>query len=95
MTRIKTTCDECGVINLSVDELLLEIHEDGSFGSYSFSCPNCELPASRPAGHRVVMVLLATGVEYVVVAGDITEAEIATFVSSLDATKDPVRVINS
>ena len=93
MTRIKTTCDDCGVINLSIEELLLEIHEDGSFGSYSFSCPNCELPSSRPAGHRVVMVLLATGVEYVVVAGNITEDEIEAFVSSLDAIKDPVRVI--
>lgn len=95
MTRIKTTCDECGIINLSIDELLLEIHEDGSFGSYSFLCPNCERRASRPAGHRVVMVLLATGVEYVVVAGNITEDEIEAFVLSLDAAKDPVRVITT
>ena len=95
MTRIRTTCDECGVINLTIDELLLEIHEDGSSGSYSFTCPNCNADASRLAGHRVIMVLLATGVEYVVVVDGITEDEIASFVNSLEAAKDPIRVINS
>ncbi len=95
MTRIRTTCDTCGAINLTIDELLLEIHEDGSSGSYSFSCPNCDTDASRPAGHRVIMVLLATGVEYVVVVDGITEDEIAAFVDGLEAAKDPIRVINS
>ena len=46
-------------------------------------------------GHRVIMVLLATGVEYVVVVDGITEDEIAAFVDGLEAAKDPIRVINS
>ena len=95
MTRIRTNCYACGVINLTIDELLLEIHEDGSSGSYSFTCPNCDTDASRPAGHRVIMVLLATGVEYVVVVDGVTEEEIAAFVNGLESVKDHIRVINS
>jgi hypothetical protein len=41
------------------------------------------------------MVLLATGVEYVVVVDGITEDEIAAFVNGLESAKDPIRVINS
>ena len=56
-------------------------------GTYRFACPFCGITQRRPANHRVVSILLATGVEYDIIAttGPITEAEIDGFVSSLDS----------
>ena len=51
-----------------------------------FACPECGDEQRRPANHRVVSILLATGVAYEVREdrGPITESEIAQFSDGLD-----------
>jgi len=86
MTKIRTTCVLCGDVELVPTELSLELTALSGTGNYIFSCPECGDQQSRPANHRVVSILLATGVAYEVLedAGPITEAEIARFSASLD-----------
>jgi hypothetical protein len=86
MTTIRTTCAICGDVELVPDELSLELTAMNGTGTYLFECPTCGGPQRRPANHRVVSILLATGVTYQV-KGDpapITESEIARFSTQLD-----------
>lgn len=96
MTTIKTTCQECGDIMLSVDSLRLELVPHTNAGTYSFACPLCGTREVRAAGPRVVMVLLAAGVRYDI-AGDsgITEAEIDAFARALDDSDAFARLLGA
>jgi hypothetical protein len=86
MTTIRTTCKRCGDVELTTSDIGLELAAEGSTGNYRFGCPFCGLVQRRPANHRVVSILLATGVEYEIVSasGPITEDEIAAFSKALD-----------
>ena len=66
--------------------LKLELTAGDASGSYRFSCPHCGVVQRKPASHRVVSILLATGVSYEIVPafGQITEEEIAAFANALD-----------
>jgi predicted RNA-binding Zn-ribbon protein involved in translation (DUF1610 family) len=96
MTTIKTTCPDCGDVMLGIGglQLLLTPHETG--GTYTYQCPLCGVDRARAAGPRVVMVLLAAGVDYAITQpGTITEADIAAFVDALDADTDLARLLGS
>ena len=86
MTTIRTTCALCGDVELVPTELALELTALSGAGTYVFACPDCGDTQRRPANHRVVSILLATGVAYEVVdeAGPITESEIVRFAEDLD-----------
>jgi hypothetical protein len=88
MTTIRTSCSLCGDVELVPGDLSLELLASSGTGSYVFACPHCDELQRRPASHRVVSILLATGVTYRVVdegaAGPITEPEIASFAAALD-----------
>lgn len=86
MTTIRTSCPLCGDVELAPADLSLRLAPCRGTGSYRFRCPHCEELRQRPAGHRVVSILLATGVSYEVVDNDtpITEGEIRQFVDGLD-----------
>ena len=86
MTTIRTTCSRCGDVELSTKDIHLELTGSGNEGTYRFSCPACLTTQHRPATHRVVSILLATGVAYEVIvdATPITESEIGRFVAMLD-----------
>lgn len=88
MTTIRTTCAICGDVELAPGELSLELTAMSGTGMYIFSCPECGDRQRRPANHRVVSILLATGVAYEVIdeLGPITESEIARFSAGLDRT---------
>ncbi len=81
MTTIRTTCGRCGDVELTPNDLSLELSPNSGTGSYLFDCPFCGEVERRPASQRVVSILLATGVVYEVVDANspITEDEIATF----------------
>lgn len=65
MTMIRTTCGQCGVIELSVSDILLVFTgQDKREGTYEFTCPHCEEAQERPANRNVVSILLATGIQY-------------------------------
>lgn len=86
MTTIRTTCSLCGDVELVPTELSLELTALSGTGTYVFACPECGDTQRRPANHRVVSILLATGVAYEVrdELGPITEAEISRFAEELD-----------
>ncbi len=86
MTTIRTTCAVCGDVELIPTDLSLELTATSGTGTYVFSCPECGGTQRRPANHRVVSILLATGVAYEVMEsrGPITESEIARFSTELD-----------
>ena len=86
MTTIRTTCKRCGDVELTTGDIALELSENDSTGNYRFSCPTCATVQRKPANHRVVSILLATGVDYEILPhlGAITEDEIASFARSLD-----------
>ena len=86
MTTIRTTCKRCGDVELTTADIGLELAAEGSTGNYRFDCPFCGLVQRRPANHRVVNILLATGVDYQIIThtGPITEDEIERFARSLD-----------
>lgn len=85
MTTIRTTCERCGDVELTVRQVGLRLDADGTGGSYRFDCPFCGTLQCKPASRRVVSILLATGVAYeiVPVPGPITEEEIAAFAEAL------------
>lgn len=87
MTMIRTTCTTCGEVELIPGELTLHLTALASAGTYSFSCPACGSDQRRPANHRVVSILLATGVDFQVVkdGSRITETEIRRFSAALDS----------
>jgi len=94
MTTIRTSCSICGDIELAPSDLSLRLTPDDGTGEYLFECPHCEQVQHRPANHRVVSILLATGVAYEVVdeAGPITEVEIREFLTALDHEDWPERL---
>ena len=71
-------------------DLTLELAPSKATGRYEFTCPYCETAQHRPANERVVAILLATGVKYVVGEQIVTEAEIEDFVESLDDWLDEI-----
>ena len=87
MTTIRTTCPACGEVELLPGELSLELTALSGTGSYLFECPSCGNQQRRPANHRVVSILLATGVGYEVIDDPdrITETEIARFSAALES----------
>ena len=86
MTTIRTTCPTCGDVELTVDDVGLEMAVGAEEGQYRFDCPFCGATQRRPASRRVVSVLLATGVAYEIVAtaSPITEKEIDEFADALN-----------
>ena len=88
MTTIRTTCAICGEVELLPGELTLELTALSGSGAYAFECPLCGDSQRRSANHRVVSILLATGVAYEVVDDPdrITEGEIARFTAALDSS---------
>jgi len=86
MTTIRTTCKHCGDVELTTGDIGLELAAEGSTGHYRFDCPFCASTQRRPANHRVVSILLATGVEYQIISefGPITEDEIDGFADALE-----------
>ncbi len=86
MTTIRTTCQDCGDVELSTADIALELTGAGDSGSYRFSCPTCRSTQVRPATRRVVSILLATGVSYEITLqpAPITEDEISGFIAMLN-----------
>ena len=87
MTTIRTTCEQCGDVELTTKDVALELVGHGDQGTYRFECPECRSVQRRPATKRVVSILLATGVAYEITVerAVITEGEISRFVEMLDS----------
>jgi hypothetical protein len=63
MTTIRTTCPQCGEVDMTPQSILLSIRDRAGEGSYRFSCPTCTNTIEKPADRKVVALLLSAGVE--------------------------------
>jgi hypothetical protein len=86
MTTIRTTCVDCGDIDVAVGEISLELVSGGRAGIYRYVCPSCGARNDRPASGGVVEALVAMGAarRHLPDAKPITQQEIDEFVASLD-----------
>ena len=67
MTKIRATCPSCGEVDLTADDIELEVlrdeHEPVADGScYRFCCPDCEQIITKPADERIARLLASGGV---------------------------------
>ena len=67
MTRIRANCPDCGDVELTPDEILIQVaHADadlvGDGSRYRFTCPDCEGTVTKPADDRIVQLLITGGV---------------------------------
>jgi hypothetical protein len=86
LTSIRTSCIDCGDVELSIDDIALELPDAGGEGRYRFNCPSCGATYHRPASAKVIEALLAIGAAWHPrsEASPITDTEIAEFVATLD-----------
>jgi len=61
-TVIKASCQDCGDVELKVDDLRVRVCSEADSGSYVFRCPTCQMSVVKPAEQRVVDMLVASGV---------------------------------
>lgn len=67
MTRIRANCPDCGDVELTPDEILIQVaHDDadlvGDGSRYRFTCPDCASTVTKPADERIVQLLITGGV---------------------------------
>ncbi|WP_329460430.1 hypothetical protein [Streptomyces sp. NBC_01497] len=61
--RFKAACPECRAhFELPADAFLLAIGASRRTTTYSFACPACETSVRKPAGERIVELLVQGGV---------------------------------
>ncbi|MGH2718063.1 MAG: hypothetical protein ACRDJU_05745, partial [Actinomycetota bacterium] len=70
MVIIKTTCPNCGEVDLTADKVQLRIAIGGNGSSYAFDCPVCTDRIRKPADSRVVQLLIQGGIAPEVVGDD-------------------------
>src|SRR5437773_4542391 len=63
VTTIRTTCPQCGEVDMTPEAILLSIRDQSGEGSYRFSCPRCRDTVEKPADRKVAALLLSAGVE--------------------------------
>jgi hypothetical protein len=62
-TRIRASCEDCGDVELRVDDVTVRVCIDDDAGSYVFRCPGCDRSVVKDAEPRVVELLVASGVD--------------------------------
>lgn len=61
MAKVRASCPDCGDVELSTDQVQVRVCVDDGAGSYAFRCPTCRVAAAKPAGARVVHLLVSWG----------------------------------
>jgi len=75
MATIRATCTVCGDVELGTADVRVRVDPTNHQGTYSFVCPRCDTLVVKPAQPRTVDLLLASGVEYDMVADPSHAAE--------------------
>lgn len=75
MVIIKTTCPNCGEVDLTADKVQLRIAIGGVGSSYAFDCPACSDRIRKPADSRVVQLLIQGGIAPEIIGDEEAEAE--------------------
>jgi predicted RNA-binding Zn-ribbon protein involved in translation (DUF1610 family) len=75
-TVFKSICPACGDIEFTLDALILDMRQM----VYEFRCPSCSEIVTRPANHRIVWVMLASGC---LVRDDVAPPDVERFAMGL------------
>lgn len=75
MTTIKATCNRCGEVELTPDDVELRVCTYAPASYYVFDCPVCGGSVQKPADDRVIQLLISGGVRAIVweLPGEIME----------------------
>lgn len=65
MARVRATCETCGDIELSIDDVSVRICREDHDGTYSFTCPTCVTHHQKEASRRTLDLLVASGADVV------------------------------
>lgn len=63
MATIRASCPDCGDVELTTTDVRVRVCLDDDRGEYRFTCPLCAMVIVKPAEHRTVDLLVASGVE--------------------------------
>ncbi len=62
MATIRASCPDCGDVELTTDDVKVRVCLDDDRGEYRFTCPICTMVVVKPAEHRTIDLLVASGV---------------------------------
>lgn len=62
MATIRASCSDCGDVELTTDDVTVRVCLDDDRGEYRFTCPMCSMVVVKPAEHRTIDLLVASGV---------------------------------
>lgn len=62
VATIRATCPDCGDVELSAQQMQILVCSADLAAAYAFRCPVCRLMVTKPTDHRVVDVLVSSGV---------------------------------
>ena len=65
MATIRASCDDCGDVELTTQDVQVRICEDTEQGTYGFRCPVCQMMVAKAAETRTIDLLVASGVSCV------------------------------
>ncbi|HMS91979.1 MAG TPA: hypothetical protein PJ993_00275 [Candidatus Saccharibacteria bacterium] len=80
MATVRTSCPDCGDVELTTKDLMVRSVESDGSGVYSYKCPECRVTIIKSAERRTIDLLMASGVEQGVV---LTQADLRRFVNDL------------
>lgn len=63
MATIRASCSDCGDVELTTSDVRVRVCLDDDRGEYRFMCPVCSMVVVKPAEHRTIDLLVASGVE--------------------------------
>src|SRR5438477_12818566 len=63
MTTIRTTCPQCGEVDMGPESILLSVQRGGAEGTYRFVCPECLGAVEKRADRKIVALLVSAGVD--------------------------------
>jgi len=66
MATVRTSCPDCGDLELTHRDLTVRVCAEDRRGTYVFTCPSCNMAVTKPAESRIVDLLVSSGVELVV-----------------------------
>ena len=62
MATIRATCADCGDVELTTADVNVQVCTEDNRGTYRFRCPKCRMIVVKPAEHRTIDLLVASGV---------------------------------
>lgn len=63
MATIRASCPDCGDVELTTEDVVVRVCLDDDRGEYRFTCPVCSMVVVKPAEHRTIDLLVASGVQ--------------------------------